>query len=280
MRLAGEAGSRNVARAVFLFSAFASPAIAQTPPNASAILKRFPLPGLADGFIPQGLTMTGGDILLAGYLWPLPGSQACRVYRLAADTGETKAAQDIHAPCSHAGGLAHASNRLFLADTKRLIELDPRTLAATKIWPLAKPLTGSFLAGRDGEIWIGDYLTKGEAKICRIRLSDLDTAGRTLGAEQVSATLPIPLKTQGAAFAPDGSLWLSQSGQTFGAITHHDAATGALFATYPAPTGVEDIGFDATGRLWASSETGTRRWSKAKAPFPFIYSIDTGKLRP
>jgi hypothetical protein len=270
---------RSAARAVVLFAALASPALAQTPPNASAILSRFPLPGLDDGFIPQGLTAMGGDILLGGYMWPLPGPQACRIYRLS-PAGETKAARDVDAPCSHAGGLANASGRLFIADTKRLIELDPGDLSAKKVWPLAKPLVGSFLAGRDGEIWIGDYLTKGEAKIFRIRLADLDKAGKTLAESDTSASLPIPLKTQGAAFAADGSLWLSQSGQTFGSITHHDGRTGALLATYPAPTGIEDIGFDQNGVLWTSSETGSRRWNKAKAPFPFVYSIDIGKLRP
>ncbi len=274
-----EGSLRNALCAAFLFATLTSPALAQSPPNASAILSRFPLPGLDDGFVPQGLTVTGGDILLGGYLWPLPGPQACRVYRLS-PAGETKASRDIDAPCSHAGGLASASGRLFIADTKRLIELDAQKLDTKRVWPLAKPLVGSFLAGRDGEIWIGDYLTRGEAKIYRIRLADLDKAEKTLAASAASATLPIPHKTQGAAFAPDGSLWLSQSGQTFGSITHHDGATGTLLATYPAPTGIEDIGFDAAGLLWASSETGSRRWNKAKAPFPFVYSIDTRKLRP
>ncbi len=255
-------------------------------PNEKAIAERHGLPGLDEGFIPQGLTSLNGDVLLAGYIWPLPGPNSCRVYRLD-KAGRTTGVQDIPAACSHGGGLAVASSRLFLADTRRLIELDPQKLfgpadPVKRVWPLAKPLEGSFLAGRAGEIWIGNYATKGSATIWRLRLSELDRQdeSKPLAASASSFSINIPHRTQGAAFAPDGSLWLSQSGQSFGQLTRHNAATGAELARYPAPTGIEDIEFDDEGRLWASSETGSRRWNKAKSPFPFIYRIDTGVLRP
>jgi hypothetical protein len=46
-----------------------------------------------------------------------------------------------------------------------------------------------------------------------------------------------------------------------------------------APAGIEDIAFDGAGRLWASSEAGSRRWSAWPTYFPLVFAIDVNRLK-
>ena len=39
------------------------------------------------------------------------------------------------------------------------------------------------------------------------------------------------------------------------------------------------IDFDASGGLWAVSESGTRKYLNWETRFPFVFRIDVGKLR-
>jgi hypothetical protein len=43
--------------------------------------------------------------------------------------------------------------------------------------------------------------------------------------------------------------------------------------------GIEDLGFDADGKLWAVSEAGSKRWSKWAKTYPLIFQIDTNLLK-
>lgn len=273
--------TRGVPLAAALGLALTLAATAQTLPNAAAITTRFDVPGHDDGFIPQGMTFHGGDLWLSGYRWPLPGRQACRLYRL--DTqGHVTGARDLPTSCGHAGGLAAAGGRFFVADTRRLIEVDPARVFDTsadpirRVWPLGKPVDGSFLTARGADLWIGTYATSGAPKLWRVPLAAIDALpdGASISERQATAATPAPLKSQGADFAPGGALWLSQSGQTFGSLTLLDAATGTVLKKVTAPSGIEGIAFDGSGALWAVSETGSRRWAKAPRPFPYVYRID------
>ena len=280
--------------AALLWAIAAMPVAAQTsepspPPGKEAMVATMPLPGLAEGFTPQGITVMGDAVLLAGYIYPLPSKEACRVYRLGrtSPAGTAIAKRDIPTPCSHAGGLAHVGNRLFLGDTTRLIELDadrlfdPAVNPVKRVWPLEKPLFGSFLAGDRDAVWIGVYAVEGTPKLWRMPLATLDALApdSALGTASADRALPVPLKSQGASFARDGALWLTQSGSTFGTLTRHDPRTGAENARYDMPPGIEDIGFAADGRLWAVSEAGALRYTQWRQVFPFVFAIDIKRLK-
>ncbi len=64
-----------------------------------------------------------------------------------------------------------------------------------------------------------------------------------------------------------------------GQLQKLDPATGAVLAEYDMVIGIEDLGFDAEGKLWSVSEAGTQRWSKWSKTFPVIFQTDTAKLR-
>lgn len=43
--------------------------------------------------------------------------------------------------------------------------------------------------------------------------------------------------------------------------------------------GLEDLTVDDDGRLWGLSESGTRKYLAWPTKFPYIFQIDTAKLR-
>ena len=112
-------------------------------------------------------------------------------------------------------------------------------------------------------------------------LASLDalTPETPIGPANADRSLPVPLKSQGASFAGDGALWLSQSGSTFGTLTRHDPETGAQTARYAMPPGIEDIGFAPDGKLWAVSEAGALRYTNWNQIFPFVFAIDINQLK-
>jgi hypothetical protein len=258
---------------------------ARAAPTASyghTIGTKFAVPGHDDGFVPQGLAFFEGDLWLSGYLWPLRGAQSCRIYRLDLQ-GHVKGMRDLPTACRHAGGMAATARRLFVADTHRLIEIDPELVfqpesrgePIRRAWALIEPVIGSFLAARGDDLWIGSYETSGAPKLWRMPLADIDALPDGAGVSELQAanSIPAPLKSQGAAFAQNGALWVSQSGQRFGRLTQIDAATGQARGRSEAPSGIEGVAFDGSGRMWAVSETGSKRWAQAPSPFPYVYSI-------
>ena len=56
---------------------------------------------------------------------------------------------------------------------------------------------------------------------------------------------------------------------------------GAVLAAYDVPIGIEGIAFDAAGKLWALSESGTKKYARwgEQFNFPFVFEIDTALLR-
>lgn len=47
----------------------------------------------------------------------------------------------------------------------------------------------------------------------------------------------------------------------------------------PVPLEAQGAAFDEAGRLWGLSESGTRKSLAWETRFPYIFQIDTGKLR-
>ncbi|MBE0616025.1 MAG: hypothetical protein IH604_20330 [Burkholderiales bacterium] len=260
-----------------------------TPPNADAMRARMWVPEIDLGYVPQGLTVAGASILLATYNSEgvLP---RCRLFRIDPRKLAVTGRFDMPLSCAHAGGLAYAGGkRLFVSDTDRLFEIDlDRAFdaagagdAVVRALPLRFPVRGSFLAYSDGALWIGVYTTPEAGRIYRVPLAVVESTPEStgLGEEHASASLEVARKSQGAAFDMNGFLWISQSDSQFGTLQKIDAKTGRVLSSHEAVAGIEDLGFDAEGMLWAVSEAGARRWRNWPTYYPVLFSIDTRALR-
>lgn len=269
--------------------AYAADRTLSEPPNAAAIDLRIWLPDLDAGDVPQGLTVLGGQVLVAAYREDRPGPQDCRIHRFDAATGAHTGSADLPAACSHGGGLASAGGRLFLADTWSLVEIDPDALfdpqrhdrSVLRTRSLRFPLRGSFAAGTPDGLWIGEYKRSAGASLRFVTLDAIDAADPLggLGPDAVAREIPAPVRAQGASVAPDGSLWVSASSSQFGRLYRLDAATGAVQAEFAAPVGVEDLGFDAAGRLWTVSEAGSSKYLNWPAFHPLVMRLLPAALR-
>lgn len=260
------------------------------PPNHESIVSRMWMPGVDQGYIPQGVTVAEGNVIVASY-----NSEGvtpkCRIYRMEPETMTITGHFDLGHYCGHAGGLAYAGlGRLFISDTWRLYEIDlTKAFSQTqseemlvRSYSLKFPLRGSFLAYHDGELWVGAYKKSGPGALHALPLQILETKDLPsgLGLEHVRMTLDIAAKSQGATFDHEGYLWLSQSNSQFGRIQKVNPRNGHVLAEYPAVAGIEDLGFDHRGLLWSAGEAGTRKWHNWPTFFPLIFAIDPKILKP
>ena len=262
-------------------------------PNEAAITRRIWTPGLDDGWVPQGLTVAGRDVLVAAY-HPSPDLKSnegpCRVVRIETSSGRTTGsfAMPVGA-CKHAGGLAFvAPNRLLLADTHRIFLVDlERAFAsgkaegAMKSLKLEGALRGSF-AGFDGkDPWIGTWTKKaGESRMYRFDLQLFDQRdGRAIDDTMAAEMRTIPLECQGLAFDAQKQAWLSASNGKWGKL-YRLGRDGRIEAEYDVTAGFEDLDFDRDGLLWGVSESGTRKYLSWSTRFPFVFAIDPAQLVP
>jgi outer membrane protein assembly factor BamB len=281
-------------RAILLTAAllFSLPAIAQQPagtaptistrplsdvPNQQAITARFWVPDLDAGFVPQGLAFQGGQVVLAGYT-STDADQSrgpCTLVWISTATGRVARRLALPSACGHAGGVAAISGgRLVVADTRMLfIVAGGRVTGTVK---LGGTLRGSFADFDGRDLWLGSY-ERGGGSLWRIPLAALSKP--EISEADAAETLPAPTNAQGLAFDRQGQLWVTTSGSREGAIHRLDRRTGQVLATHAAPAGIEDIAFDGEGRLRASSEAGSRRWSAWSTFFPLVFAIDVNRLR-
>jgi hypothetical protein len=190
--------------------------------------------------------------------------------------------------CTHAGGLAYVGDgKLFLADTRQVFLVDLEKAFASgsaagnmKAVRIGGNLRGSFAAGDGKAMWIGTW-TKEQPKALMFRLDPKifeDSEGQFVDHGRALETIPIPLEAQGAAFGPDGDLWVSASSGRFGKLYRLDRR-GNVKAQHEMVIGLEDVGFDAKGRLWAVSESGTRKYMHWETKFPFVFEVEVAKLK-
>lgn len=263
-------------------------------PNADAIVGRFWAPGLADGYVPQGVAEGAGHVWVAAYrsVDPKQNRGSCRLFALDA-AGRPAGTIDLPATCGHAGGTTFGTDgRLYVADTGHLYRIDTRAaLAAGRCTPdtcrsvrVGGALRGSALAARDGALWLAPYRLPRDGtvhawQVSEARVGALLDADGVLDEHGAQQAMPIAFRTQGAAFAADGALWLTQSGSTFGRLQRLDPVTGQVTASYAMPAGVEDVEFAPDGRLWLVSEAGSRRWNDWATFYPLVFAVDVARLR-
>ncbi|MGZ5594900.1 MAG: hypothetical protein ACXWF0_19105 [Usitatibacter sp.] len=267
-------------------------AVTEEVPNRAALGSRIWTPSLDEGYVPQGLTNADGYLLVSSYL-PSPDLKSntgpCRVFRIEQATGNTAGSFDLPVgACTHSGGLAYLGNgMLLLADTRQLFRIDlAKALAsgkaegAMKAVKIAGELRGSYATFDGKDAWIGTW-TKEEphARMFRLdpRLFD-DYEGQTVKEERAVESIPVPLEAQGAAFDKEGNLWVSASNGKWGKLYRLDRK-GNVQAQYEMTAGLEDLTVDSRGRLWGLSESGTRKYMHWPTRFPFIFEIDTAKLK-
>ena len=265
---------------------------ASSVPNEQAITKAIWVPGIDDGYVPQGLTIADGHILFAGYKStdPKVNRGPCRIYRVDMRSGRQAGHFDMPADCGHAGGLVYLGKGVLIAgDTRRLYQIDlaaaladGNTAKALKsIVKLSGDLKASFIDFDGTRLFLGS--SEKESSKARGYFLPLDVLvkanGKTISEDAAVRSIPLPIEANGAAFDRGGGLWVTASSSKHGSIQKLDAATGKVMVRYEAVIGIEDLGFDDDGRLWSLSEAGSLRWSKWTKTFPVIFQMDVAKLK-
>ncbi|MBK1683574.1 hypothetical protein [Rhodoferax fermentans] len=264
-----------------------------TVPNEQAIRRTLWAPGLDDGYVPQGLTSLVDTVLVSGYnsTDPKVNHGPCRVFSVSTKDGVPTGYFDLPPDCGHAGGLVMLGGGLLVvSDTRALYKIDLARALATQhtkdalvsVVKLAGALKGSFVDFDGTDLWIGSSEKEAaKAKAHRLSLGIFDqfNGKAAIREDQALATIPIPTEANGMACDAAGSLWVASSNSKYGALYQLDAKTGDIKSRFDMVIGIEDLGFDADGKLWAVSEAGSRRWSKWSASYPVIFQMDVAALK-
>jgi len=266
-------------------------------PNRKAIGTRIWVPGLNDGFVPQGMTFAEDQILISLYQSADVNMSKgpSRVYRVDPGVGNVTGQFDLPSDVGHADGLAYAGdNVLYVADTcsKQIYKLDLEKAirqgncnesVLSKI-TLHKSMGPAFLTYDGRYLWFGRY-TKFKPDIPRIYKIDPHgvfkewPAITKVSPDVALFSFEIDTESQGATFDRDGYLWLSQSGSKMGKVQKVDPSNGKVLKEYELMAGVEDLAIAPDGKLWSVSEAGTKRLLNWQTFYPLIFEIDVTKLK-
>jgi hypothetical protein len=262
-------------------------------PNEQAIKKMIWAPGLEEGYVPQGLTFFAGNVLVAGYQSTDPkiDKGPCRIFSVSANDGKLTGYFDMPADCGHAGGLTMIGDgMLVVSDTRTLYKIDLARALASKntndalisVVKLSGGLKGSFVDFDGKDLWVGSSEKDVEkSKAYRLNLDIFDKYnGKAAIKEDVAlSSIPIPTESNGMAFDAAGTLWIASSNSKFGALNRLNAKNGEIQARFEMVIGIEDLGFDADGKLWSVSEAGSKRWLKWSKTYPVVFQIDVSALK-
>jgi sugar lactone lactonase YvrE len=261
-------------------------------PNAAAIQARIWAPGLNEGYVPQGLALVDGAVLVAGYRSTdrRQDQGPCRVFRVDPATGAVTGGFDVPGECGHAGGLAYdGQGRLYVVDTRVALEIDlaralkdeKANLAITRRLHLGGEVRGSLATFYDGALWIGSWNPNGPGALFGFsQKAMLHLPGEALLDEGMAARrIALPSRAQGAAFDPSGRLWVALSHTRQGELAVLDGASGKELARYKTSPGIEGIAFASPTRLWAVAEVGSQRWLHGLPFHPLVFALEPGLLK-
>ncbi len=255
-------------------------------PNAAAITKRIWAPGLDEGYVPQGVTHSGGALYVSSYQStdPKQNTGRCRLYRLDPEAGSVTGQLDLPVTCGHAGGLAKGATpaTLFVADTRHVFEVAVATPSVPSIGRVARVIAlagdvkGAFAASDQSGLWLGTFARTPDAKLYHFPYAKLKPR---LTEADASAVLPLPAEAQGGAFDRQGRLWISRSVSKYGELAELDVKTGQVKQRFAMSAGLEDLSFDETGAMWTLSEAGSQRWNTWPTFYPIVMRLDPARLR-
>lgn len=174
------------------------------------------------------------------------------------------------------------TRRLYLIDMPRAFEQQRAHNALKSTVSLTGEVKGSFVDFDGIDLWVGVYdKDQSRSKVYRFTLTIFEEFNGRDGLSEGRAltVLSIPAAAQGAAFDRQGHLWITSSGSRFGTLYKLNAKTGERLASYDMVIGIEDIGFDAEGRLWSVSEAGSQRWLRWSKTFPIVFQLEVSRLR-
>ncbi len=255
-------------------------------PNAQAITKRIWVPGLDDGYVPQGMTFQAGVLFISSYRSTDTKQDRgpCRVFAVDPETGRVLSHLDLPPQCGHAGGIARApQGNIVVADSRHALEIEVSGLERGKLLRVVRAagltgkLKGSFAAGTAEGLWLGAYERSGDPKLYLVPWAKLRQ--EKLSEADASEAVSLPLLAQGAAFDGKGDLWITRSGSRFGELVKLDRKSGTVLARHAMPIGIEDISFEPGGALWSLSEAGSQRWNAWSAFYPLAFRIDVDRLK-
>ena len=255
-------------------------------PNASALTRRLWLPGLNEGYVPQGIVFLDGKLFVSAYR-STDGKQnrgPCRLYAMNAETGAVLGHLDLPQSCGHAGGLAPGrSGRLLVTDARVLFEVELNEKTGSGIGrvvrtiALANGVKGSFAASAPDGFWIGAYERNEAGRIYRFPWSALQKR-RLVRADAIEVVVA-PVFSQGAAMDPEGALWVMRSGSKFGELVKLDRKNGSVLVRYAMPAGAGGVSLGTEGVVWGRLEAGWPGWSKWKGFYPLAFRFDPARLK-
>lgn len=253
-------------------------------PNAQALQARIWLPGIDDGYVPQGIIFHDGKLFVSSYRSTERNQDRgpCRLYALDVNSGQILGQLDLPESCGHAGGLTAAQpGRLIVSDSRIIFEVELTKAAeigrVTRSVRLRGAVKGSFTVAEADGFWLGQYERAEPARMFKFAWSALGR--KEITEADAIETLTIPIFAQGAAFDSSGTLWVMRSGSTLGELAKLDRKSGAVLARYDMPVGGEGIRFAPDGTLWTLSEAGSKRWSTWKAFYPLAFRFDMKLLK-
>ena len=133
-------------------------------PNGQALTKQIWIPGLDEGYVPQGVTFLNGRLFVSSYMSSDPNQSRgpCRLFMIEPETGRVLSHLDLPAQCGHAGGLAKGPRgNILVADTRHLFEIEMKQQKpdefgrVLRVIALTGKLKGSFAASTADAIWLG-----------------------------------------------------------------------------------------------------------------------------
>ncbi len=260
--------------------------------NNQAITTMIWAPGIDDGYVPQGLTLAEGTVLISSYKSTDPdiSNGPCRIFKVDAKTGEYTGQFDLPEDCGHAGGLVYIGNSILVAaDTRQLYKIDMNKAfqdgntkkALLAVVRLEGNLKGSFIDFDGTSLFVGSSeKDASKANSFFLPLSVFETHnGKAINEDIASKSYSIAAIGQGAAFDQQGNLWMTFSNSKHGELQKVNPNSGEVLARYEMVIGIEDLGFDQNGKLWSVSEAGSLRWSNWSKTFPIVFQMDVTKLK-
>jgi sugar lactone lactonase YvrE len=266
--------------------------------NSRAIGTRIWVPGLDEGFVPQGLTFADGQILISLYQSKeaTVSKGPCRVYRVDPVTGNVTGQFDLPKEFGHADGLAYGgSNILYASDTHASVIYKINLEKALKDGSCNEAILGeagvdrptmspAFLTYDGSFLWFGRHNRVGakRAKVYKMDPGKLFSARpkkEKITSHLTEGYFEIDYGAQGAVFDKEGYLWVAYSDSKWGKVQKIDASKGSVIKEHELMAGLEDFACAPDGRLWSVSEAGAFKYLKWKAFYPLIFEIDQGKLK-